>query len=157
MVGPKNTITNSTGTGTKYHAKNPPPSLHGNEPRWVFETKQVPLEAYEMILVRVAIAKVADRERLDALLKDVPAVLDDPKWNCVAWVVDALAALRAAEAGTVLTDAAVLDWERVRRDAMRYVQSKKDEHRFDGKAEKGAFDSKVVPTWSVLEGRELVR
>ncbi|KAB8346211.1 hypothetical protein FH972_023256 [Carpinus fangiana] len=155
MVAPKNA--SGRGFGTKYHAKNPPSLPNSDDPTWVFETKQVPLEPFEMILVRVTVAKVADRKKLDRILKAVPVVLDSDDWNCVGWVEDALAELRKETSRGALTSGAVLGWEKVKLEAKVFVQKKKDEHRFDGKAEQGKFDSMKVPTWSALEGRELVQ
>lgn len=47
----------------------------------------------------------------------------------------------------------VIDWDRVRNDAMTYCQRKKDEHCFDGKR---IFDMGKAATYNLIEGKETV-
>ena len=46
----------------------------------------------------------------------------------------------------------VQNWESMRDTAMWYVAKKRAEHRFDGSV---PYDSKVAPTWDMLEGKEV--
>lgn len=142
--------------GTKYHAKNPLPSIAGDQLRWVFETKQVPLEPFEMLMARVSIARIKDVKRLDAILRAVPVVLDSDSWNCVYWVQDALIQLESCSTERVLKPGALLAWDEVREVALQYVQSKTDEHRYDGKLEEYRTMQKV-PEYDAPGKKELVR
>ncbi len=49
-----------------------------------------------------------------------------------------------------------LDWKIVRDTAMRYIEGKKTQHRFDGKAPKGQFDTRKPATCDLLTGKELI-
>jgi hypothetical protein len=71
-------------------------------------------------------------------------------WNCVFWVKEALAKLETDKKalGTNVTE-----WQKVRDAAMTYCQSKKNQHRFDGK---GDQDVGKVPTLDLIEGKETV-
>lgn len=100
--------------------------------------------------VRVVVGKVLDRRRLSVLLQNVPIVLNDPDWNCVFWIKEALASI---ERDGRVVGTSVLDWQSVRDTAMRYCQRKKDAHRFDGK---GEFDMRRPATFDMLEKKETV-
>lgn len=89
-------------------------------------------------------------ERLLQIIRSIPVRPDEPGWNCVWWVKEALQALKA-DGKTLGTS--VVDWETVRDVAMRYVQKKKDEHRFDGK---GNFDMQKAATFDLIEGKETI-
>jgi hypothetical protein len=69
-------------------------------------------------------------------MKDRPlpqngALLGQPGWNCVFWVKEALEMLKAdpKALGT-----SVVEWEKVRSEAMGYCQRKKDQHRLMARA-----------------------
>ena len=47
----------------------------------------------------------------------------------------------------------VLDWGKVRDKAMGYCQTKKDQHRFDGK---GNFDASRPPTYDLTQNKETI-
>lgn len=47
----------------------------------------------------------------------------------------------------------VVEWEKVRSEAMDYCQRKKDQHRFDGQ---GNFDTRKVPTYDLIEQKEII-
>ncbi|KAI9816366.1 MAG: hypothetical protein M1832_005123 [Thelocarpon impressellum] len=142
IVGPKLEV--EDGRGTRFHAKS------GAFGEWYYDEMEISLLASQMILVRVMIGKVIDMHRLVGTLRNVPVVQNDPRWNCVEWVRNALEALRAD--GHAL-GTSQLDWNRVRDAAMRYCQQKKDQHRFDGM---GAFNSSEAATYDLLEGRETI-
>jgi hypothetical protein len=117
---------------------------------WQFEEREITMFATAMVLVHVVIGKVANLKRLESTLRSTPIKGEEPGWNCVVWVKDALEALEKDRKalGTSNTD-----WGTVRNAAMRYVEGKKAEHRFDGK---GNFDMQEVATWDLLEGKELI-
>ena len=68
----------------------------------------------------------------------------------MTWVRDALARL-AADEGALGTSA--VQWQNLRDLAMEYCQAKQDARRWDGT---GEFDMKKVPTYDLLEGREII-
>lgn len=115
---------------------------------WEFQERESSLTATSMILVRVMIAKVKNRDRLISILRNVPIRPDVPGWNCVEWLKEALELLEndGKALGTRVTE-----WRTVRNAAMDYCQRKKDEHRFDGEAQ---FDMTIVPTYDLLERGE---
>ena len=47
----------------------------------------------------------------------------------------------------------VMEWEKVRNQAMDYCQQKKDQHRFDGQ---GNFDRSKAPTYDLMEQKETI-
>lgn len=150
MVGPKEETSESQ--GSRFHAKEELAVVGGTlQPFWTFEESGTIMAPTAMILVRVVVAKVVDIERLRAILRGVPVRLDQPGWNCVAWVKEALQALYR-DGRTLGT--AVSSWDEVRDAAMQYVDQKKREHRFDGQ---GTFDPYRVATLDMLEGKEVSR
>ena len=130
------------------NAKERPRQGGGSE--WVFEEVETPLLPTRMLLTRVMVAKVLDKHRLVQVLSQVSIRQDQPNWNCVLWVKEALGDLDAD--GRVL-GTRVTSWDSVRDAAMNYTQRKKDEHRFDGQ---GTFDMKMVPTYDLIENIETV-
>lgn len=70
------------------------------------------------------------------------------------WVREALSAL-AGDGKAFGTSR--IDWQTVRVTAMRYVRQKAAEHRFDGRARPGQFNPRVVPTFDLLAGREVIQ
>ncbi|KAL8923767.1 MAG: hypothetical protein Q9208_004415 [Pyrenodesmia sp. 3 TL-2023] len=142
LVGPKSD--EEAARGTRYHAKNP---LDG---KWTYEERDIFTARSIMLLVRIVVGKVTSNDRLQAALRSVPIVQGDESWNCVAWVRQALEAVKA-DGKAVGTSQ--LEWETVRRAALDYVQGKKDAHRFDGL---GDFDMSKTATYDLLEGKEIV-
>ena len=121
---------------------------------WLYTEEEVDMKAVMMLLVRVQVAKCRDTEGVLAALRTVPIRGGKkPAWNCVAWVREALETLGGAG---VLGRSAVLEWSRVRDASMAYAQKKAAEHRFDGKAEPGRFDTAKVPTYDLLQDRETI-
>ncbi|USW48119.1 hypothetical protein Slin15195_G014380 [Septoria linicola] len=157
LVGPKNETKSSQ--GTKCHAKDLiifDDSAKGKETvktGFQFEERQIWMTAIDLIVVRVLIAKVLDRDRLLDVLRGtrVKKHGDAGGWNSVTWTKDALDRL-TREDGILGTS--VIEFETVRHTAMWYVDEKTSQHRFDGKAT-GTFDKAKVPTWDLLHDREL--
>lgn len=68
------------------------------------------------------------------------------------WIKDALAKL----AGGKTIGSSQLNWQTVRYTAMRYVEEKKTQHRFDGKAPEGQFNTSNAATFDLLMGKEMI-
>jgi len=118
--------------------------------QWVYEEISCTLEATNMLLVRVLIGKVEQRDRLESLMGSVPVVQDNAAWNCVSWVKEAL---RKLQADGRAIGTSQLDWKAVRDAAINYVERKKEQHRFDGN---GNFNLKKAATFDLLAGVEVV-
>lgn len=146
VVGPK--VETEDGVGARYHAKERPKL--GGSSEWFFEEREIPLIPTSTLLVRIMVGKVEDGKRLVDILRNTPVRQGQPGWNCVFWVKEALQALEAS--GKAL-GTNVVEWERVRNQAMSYCQQKKDQHRFDGQ---GNFDTSKAPTYDLLERKEII-
>ncbi|VBB78305.1 Putative protein of unknown function [Podospora comata] len=146
ITGPKREADASR--GKRYHAKEPRPGV------WEYSEQNTGTASTLMILVRIRIAKVKNMVRLEQVLRSVPIRVGQPGWNCVEWVREALSAL--AGDGKALGTSRI-DWQTVRVTAMRYVRQKAAEHRFDGRARPGQFNPRVVPTFDLLAGREVIQ
>ncbi|KAL8992550.1 MAG: hypothetical protein Q9169_007016 [Polycauliona sp. 2 TL-2023] len=153
---------NPSPSGHRFHVKN----LPGDETTiWHFEETHIPfLQENGILLALIVIAKVTDRSRLVQLLREVEVVQGDPRWTCVRWVEDAIGAVKKEKAkgkqkegkdGVVGTS--VLEWVVVRDRAKGYVEEKKKEDRYNGKAPEGRFDMALTATYNMLEGKEIVR
>ncbi|KAL2811547.1 hypothetical protein BDW59DRAFT_177083 [Aspergillus cavernicola] len=146
IIGPKVEV--EGGMGVRYHAKEKPKLGGGSE--WFFEERECPLAPTSMLLVRITIGKVADTSRSVDILRNTPIRQGQPGWNCVSWVKEALEGLNA---DTKSLGTNVTEWSRVRNAAMDYCQRKKDQHRFDGQ---GNFDMRRVPTYDLMEQKEII-
>ncbi|MCJ1335944.1 hypothetical protein MMC09_001218 [Bachmanniomyces sp. S44760] len=104
-----------------------------------------------MLLVCVMIGKVVDPEGLKEEMQSVQVKNNDPMWNCVIWVKDALAKL----AGGKIIGTSQLDWQTVRDTVMMYVEEKKTQHRFDERAQEGQFDTRKAATFDLLTRKEV--
>lgn len=102
------------------------------------------------MLVRICIGKIEKNDRVRAILRGTPIRDNVDGWNCVYWVIEALRSLKADGKSMGTSE---LEWDKVRNAAMAYVQKKKDQHRFDGKA---SFDMGKAATFDLLEGKETV-
>lgn len=117
---------------------------------WIFEEKEIPLGATQMLLVRICVGKVEKNSRLKEILRNVPIRDSVAGWNCVYWVVEALKRLQ--EDGKAM-GTSELDWTKLKNTAMAYIERKKQEHRFDGR---GSFDMSKPATYDLLEGAETI-
>ena len=145
MVGPK--VDKNDASGVRYHALE---RMGLTESEWVFEELAIPMSSAHMILVRIALAKVEDTDGLAQLLRQIPIRQGEEGWNCVLWIKEALSHV---EQSKDIVGTSVLDWTAVRDAALAYCQQKKDEHRFDGK---GNFDTQRVPTYDLIQRREII-
>ncbi|KAK8044659.1 hypothetical protein PG993_004683 [Apiospora rasikravindrae] len=92
IVGPKNESEGSR--GTKFHVKNFVGSQDGVAgSMWQYEEAEVPMAPVSGLLVRVMIAKVNDKDRLQEVFRGIPTRPSIPGWNCVGWVKEAVEAL----------------------------------------------------------------
>lgn len=123
--------------------------------RWVFEERDIGMNPTAMILVRVIIGKVANLERLAAVLRDVPVRDNQSGWNCVWWLREALDMLRA-DGKALSGKSPASEWEQAGEAALGFVRRKEREHRFDGRAAPGWFDMSRVATYDLLSGEEVV-
>lgn len=155
FVGPKHET--AATYGTRFHALERLTRQEDGTTKsaWQFEEKELPTSPAGGILVRILVAKVHDRHQLQQLLQEshVPIRQGQEGWNCIAWVQEALDVLVASE--NVL-GAGVTDWRAIREAAMSYVAKKKEEHRFDVRADQGRFDSSLVPTFDMIRGQEAI-
>ncbi|KAK5113788.1 hypothetical protein LTR62_003172 [Meristemomyces frigidus] len=149
IAGPK--VENERSQGTRFHGKETITIVDGRaRSTWIFERRSTSMRATTMILIRVMIGKIVSKERLESVFESTPVREGDPGWNCVGWVREALEGLErdGRALGTSITA-----WESVRDTAMRYVEAKKAQHRFDGQ---GSFDLTQVATWDMLTDKELI-
>lgn len=134
--------------GLRLHAKDTLVGSHNH--LWVFQDLESSMQATGQLLIRVLVGNIKDRGNVFTALRNVPVVQNDPNWNCVIWVKEVLAALQR-DGKTMGTSK--LDWQEARNTAMRYCQSKKDGHRFDGKVK---VDMLKPATFDILENREII-
>ncbi|KAJ5782402.1 hypothetical protein N7457_004176 [Penicillium paradoxum] len=146
MVGPKAETENNT--GFRYHAKETFKPGGGSE--WHFEELECPLDTSGMLLVRILIGKVVNGYQTAEILRNTPVRQGRPGWNCVAWVKEALETLDVDDKAL---GTRVLEWSKVRDEAMDYCHLKREQHRFDGQ---GIFDMRRPPTYNLLEQREII-
>ncbi|KAK1656971.1 hypothetical protein BDP55DRAFT_568275 [Colletotrichum godetiae] len=150
IVGPKTESVNSH--GRRFHAKETM-TFEGTPPtpksRWVYENRETSLAPTSMLLIRVVIAKVKDKSRLQSIFEDTPLRPEVEGWNCVGWAKESFeTALRDGNALGTSAD----NWKLVRDTVMWYIEKKKAEHRFDGTSD---YDPTKAPTWDMLDNREL--
>ncbi|CVK98617.1 uncharacterized protein FMAN_16168 [Fusarium mangiferae] len=120
--------------GKRFHAKER--IYSGTQSVWEFSEQETGTASTLMILVRIQIAKVKSLKKLEASLRSE--------------------ALSTLQSNNKALGTAVLDWTTARDTAMWYVEQKALQHRFDGQAAPGQFDTSRVSTYSLLQGKELV-
>jgi len=79
----------------RYHVMNK------TDGKWVFKERSISLQAMNMLLVCVMIGKVVDPECLRSVIHSIQVKNNDPVWNCVFWIKDAL--VKLAEGKTIGT------------------------------------------------------
>lgn len=126
------------------------------ESQWVFEERDIGMNPTAMILVRVVVGKVASLRKVEEVLREVPVCGDEPGWNCVRWLGEALERLRADPKALSSSSCPPVAWEEASAAAMEYVRRKEGEHRFDGQASPGRFDMNRVATYDLLRGEEVI-
>jgi hypothetical protein len=101
-----------------------------------------------MLLVRILVARIKNRQRLESTLKSTPLRPEVDGWNCVGWAEEALE--------KVLADSSVIGtaaegWQSMQDTAMG-VCREEEEHWFDGTVEQ---DPTKAPTWDLVGAKEL--
>ena len=86
VVGPKTERPDDF--GMRYHAKDRTSATGAKE--WRFESVEASIQATSMILIRITVAKILKPEQVEMILKAIPVVQNDPTWNCITWVKNAL-------------------------------------------------------------------
>jgi hypothetical protein len=90
IVGPKTERPDDL--GMRYHAKE---GINATGAKlWRFESVETTIQPTSMLLIRVTVAKILEPEKLDVILRAIPVVQNDPTWNCITWVKNALEELR---------------------------------------------------------------
>ncbi|EQK97991.1 hypothetical protein OCS_06296 [Ophiocordyceps sinensis CO18] len=152
ILGPK--FEDDEARGKRFHAKESLSFEQGQRRTvWAFEEREIGMAPTAMILVRILVAKVKNRDRLISVVRGVPIRGGQPGWNCVEWVREALQMIQMDRKAI---GTAVVDWPTVRDASLRYVMEKEADHRFDGQAAPGLYDTEKVPTWTLLEGSESI-
>ncbi|KAB5575995.1 hypothetical protein GE09DRAFT_611771 [Coniochaeta sp. 2T2.1] len=148
ITGPK--VITQQSAGRRIHAKERM-GQSGSGSHWEYENRSISMLPTAMILVRVVVGKIEDNARLISIMESVPVRGNQPGWNCVEWLKEALELLGKDKKalGTSVTD-----WKTVRDGCMQYVQTKAAQHRFDGQAP-GKFDDSKVATYDLLERKEI--
>jgi hypothetical protein len=140
LVGPKSPIRDSA--GTRHHVEH----LSGPSQRYLYvadDAEHIP--SPQSIIVRVAVAKIVDPERLAAILREIPVQQDDTSWNCLSWVKDAFLRFVEDDKRCVKGYVVAKDWKDIERRTREYAKKKRDSRRPSG-------DS--IPTWNLWENRE---
>lgn len=109
------------------------------------------------VLVRIAIAKVKDVERLRNIVRHIKIDSRDEAFNCYAWVKEAY--LRIMEDGkSVKSYLGAEDWVAVEACARKYCKRKRDAGRFQAELTQGLERSigEKVSTFNYWENRETV-
>lgn len=145
IVGPKTERPDDV--AIRYHAKDRTNASGLKE--WRFERVEASLQATSMILVRITVAKIIKPEEVEMILRAIPIVQNNPDWDCITWVKDALTALD--QSGCFGTRQS--EWTVVKQAAIEYVTRKVTEHRFDGKIK---VDTEKVPTYDLIDRKEVV-
>ncbi|KAG5934334.1 hypothetical protein E4U60_003935 [Claviceps pazoutovae] len=157
IVGPKSEGNNAQ--GVRHRAKEVVEVSCGEfRSFWDYEERETSMAPSAMIMVRILIGKVKRRGKLAAVLRTVPLRAEKkPGWNGVHWIHEALLALMRwnnVDDDIFERSGYELDWDTIKDQALSYVARKRAEHRFDGKAKPGTYDSTKVPTWNLLKNVE---
>lgn len=158
LVGPKSETNDAR--GVRYHAKEQMTVVNGLlKSVWQFEERDINMAPSAMILVRILVGKVKNRDRVAAILRSIPIRGEHAGWNCVSWVQEALQALQQrqiSQQDIFERSSYQLDWHTVSQCAMVYVAQKAAAHRFDGQAAAGTYDNRKVATWDLLKNKEQI-
>lgn len=118
LVGPKSEYSEGV-RGKRFHAKDR--VTDGLQTVWEYSEQDIGMASTFFLLVRVQVAKVKSGYDLAAAFKSVPIKSDQPGWNCVDWVREAL---EAADKDKKTLGTSTLEWQTVRDTAMWYVEKK---------------------------------
>ncbi|KAJ9614332.1 hypothetical protein H2200_002468 [Cladophialophora chaetospira] len=154
VVGPQTAL--RADVGTRYHVAH---LDEGN--KYIYEEQDIPLNiAAQKGLVRIALCKVTNEQRLQSILRSLPPRENDSAFNCLTWVREAFTKLH--EDGKVAkTYLKASDWEHVEACTRKYCKRKRDAGRFqesndmaDNNGAVPAWDVKKISTFNFWENRE---
>ncbi|KAJ5958203.1 uncharacterized protein N7479_005353, partial [Penicillium vulpinum] len=128
--------------GVRYHAKEKPKVGGGSE--WIFEEREYPLTATNMLLVRVIISKKSSSTN---------PTYNTHKLNPSGMELRCLdTALETLQTDYTALCTSFIDWKTVRNESVSYCQRKKDQHRFD---RQGNSDITKASTYDLVECKEI--
>jgi hypothetical protein len=126
----------------------------------LYEEQDVPTTPpAQMGLVRIAVCKVVDEDRLLAILRALPIPDDDHFYNCLSWVREAFQVLHD-DGKAIKSYLDADDWNDVEACARKYCKRKRDAGRFqdqvggDDEHLPVLWDVKKIPTFNFWENRE---
>lgn len=99
--------------------------------------------------MRILVGEVPSIELAERIFADTPVVQNDPMFNCVVWVQEALERLSRDEIGGKKLK---FGWDKIQNTALEYVNEKKRQSRFET-GWKG--DASRVATLDMTSGREV--
>jgi hypothetical protein len=136
------------GRGMRYYAKQV--LTVGNQLQWIFEERDIPLAPTQMLLVRIIVAKITDREQLLRAIRGTQLVHNDKSWTCKSWVRDTVARVQANGKAVGTSQ---LDWDTIRTTAENYCREKEKKGRFNGKS---GFDISRAPRYDLMARQEVI-
>lgn len=172
MLGPKSPLRSEAGTA--YHVSHSSYSFEGRFPLLYDET-ELSNDSHQSraILIRIALAKVLDEQRVIALLRsnalkidglannakgrqDSVSSLEVASRSCLSWVKSAWELLASDSQKPLKTYFAPEDWDDIDSRARKYVKRKRQQGRFQPLAEGDNVSWNVaeIPTWNFWENRE---
>lgn len=116
---------------------------------WIYEAIKINSNHDSRLLVRILLGEVSREDILERLFAEVPVVQDDPDFNCITWVQQALSRLNRSR---ILRTEVRFDWDSIQKTALEYVSKKKQQGRFESSWE---GDSSKVATFDMILGREV--
>jgi hypothetical protein len=117
---------------------------------WVYEAAKINHRYDKQVLARVLLGELPRADLAERVFAESPVTQDDPTFNCIVWVQQALSRLNQAKiAGTGI----MFDWDSIEKTALEFVQMKKLQGRYETDW-KG--DSLEVATFDMIVGRETV-
>ncbi|KAJ5128015.1 hypothetical protein N7448_008794 [Penicillium atrosanguineum] len=154
VIGPK-TEKNPSKSGIRFDAIE---KLTTKGPVWqlVEETTSL-LPGTTMVLIRVMIGKIIDKERLLSVLRNTPVPAYEPRpahdiYNCFTWVEETLGSIQRD--GKAM-GSSVLDWDSVRETALWYVKYHVAKMKLDRRTERdGGYNINTVASWDLIAGKE---
>ena len=143
--------------GTRYHVAH----LDDRANKYLYGEQDIPSNTVvQKGLVRIAICKVTDEERLQSILREISIRADDSAFSCHAWVREAF--YRLHDDGTAVKSYLKSeDWDDVEACARKYCKRKRDSGRFQDTDspfnENGPgvnWEVKKISTFNFWENRE---
>ncbi|KIV84026.1 hypothetical protein PV11_06002 [Exophiala sideris] len=151
IVGPQTAL--RTDPGTRYHIAH----VDDDTNKYVYEEQDIPSTAgAQTVLVRVAVAKVTDESRLEALLREIPLRQDDSAYTCHTWVREAFIKV-LDDSKSVKSYLKADDWNAVEACARKYCKRKRDAGRFVEISNVGGVNQsngQMISTFNFWENRE---